>query len=282
MRRFGWSIALTAAFALGLIGPALAANEAQPASPEPEKIAVTMSVRPQETREYKVDAVVKGKIVVPDSPELRDVDAAFSLKIRHQYGRRENDGLLPLDISLLEGQFTAQDQKIEITPSLYPKLTVLIDREWRINDIFGLPSAEISQTLPGINYGNHIILFFPLGLAQPRAPGETWEWTVNIPNYGESYKFANTLKGVEDVNGVKAAVLRQEITRLPKEDVQTAAASMKATAESAFSLSEGKLLKSHVECEVSFPTSKSDAKTTSKQDLPSPRANIKIDISLVK
>ena len=254
-----------------------AAASAEDAQPAPEKVVVNTSVGPDEVRNYKIEAVVKGKAIVPDSKEPVDLDAAFFLKVRHKYSRREGDGLLPLDINLVEGRVTVQGQKIEITPSLYPKLTVLIDRDWRVTDIFGMSSARIAQTLPGINYGNHIILFYLPEGRQPHAVGETWQSSVKIPDFGETYSFANTLKGVELVDGVRAAVVRQEIVRPAKADAQSESTSMKATAESAFALDNGRLLKSHIECQVTFGPGKSESK--GRQDQDSSRANIRIDIS---
>jgi hypothetical protein len=249
----------------------------------PEKIAITTSIAPREARDYKIDAVVKGKAPSPESGEPTELNATFQLKVRHQYARREGDGLLPLEISLLEGQATVQGQKLEITPSIYPKLTVLIDRDWSIMDIFGMSSAQVPGIVPGIGYSNHIMLFLLPGGDQPRVPSDKWEFSVRIPSFGETYSFTNTLVGGQTVDGIRAAVVRQEIVRPPKQDAQGMSTSMKATAQSVFAIDGGRLLKSHVECEVTFRrASATETGSTSRQDNTTSRANIKIDISPAK
>lgn len=231
------------------------------------QVVVNTSVQPHEVRDYKVTAVVKGKLPL-ESGQPTDIDAVFSYKIRHRYSRREGDGLLPLEISLLQGEVTAQEQKLALSPDLYPKLTLLIDKSWKITDIFGLPDPQLMRMLPGINYSNLIILFYLPGGNVPRPVGSVWEAMVTLPSLGHTYKFVNTLKDVQTVGNVKAAVVKQEITRVPSAD-ESAPITMKASAESVFSLADGKLLKSHVECEVA-----------GKQGTTQSAANIKIDVEL--
>ncbi|MGB9619763.1 MAG: hypothetical protein ACPL7K_05080 [Armatimonadota bacterium] len=263
---------------------------------EPKRLAVKTAVAPGETREYRIDAVIRGKAPSAEGGEPVDIDAAFRLNVRHRYSRREGDGLLPLEISLVEGSMTVDvevegkkvPQTLQIAPNIYPKLTVLIDRDWRINDIFGLSAERASRSFPGISYGNHIILFYPGGLDQPRVVGDKWECSRKIPALGETYAFVNTLAGEQVIDGVPTAVVRQEITRPAKEDSEGITTSMKATAESAFALDDGKLIKSHVDCDVIFstrrglPGSAGDNDGSPRQDRTYSRANIKIDISLVK
>lgn len=232
-----------------------------------DQVVVNTSVQPHEVRDYKVTAVVKGKLPL-ESGSPTDIDATFSYKIRHRYLRREGDGLLPLEISLLQGEVIAQEQKLSLAPDLYPKLTLLIDKDWKITDIFGLPDPQLMRMLPGINYSNLIILFYLSGGNVPRSIGSVWEAMVMLPSLGHTYKFVNTLKDVQTIGNIKAAMVKQEITRVPSAD-ESAPMSMKASAESVFSLAEGKLLKSHVECEVA-----------GKQDATQFAANIKIDVEL--
>jgi len=232
------------------------------------QVVVNTSVQPHEVRDYKVTAVVKGKLPLePGQPT--DIDAVFSYKIRHRYLRREGDGLLPLEISLLQGEVTAQEQKLALAPDLYPKLTLLIDKSWKITDIFGLPDPQLMQMLPGINYSNLIILFYLPGGNVPRQVGSSWESMVTLPSLGHTYKFVNNLKDVQIVGNIKAAVVKQEITRVPSSADKNTPITMKASAESMFSLADGKLLKSHVECDVA-----------DKQGTTQSAASIKIDVEL--
>lgn len=274
MRHIGYVLALVA-LTFCCAAWADSAPATDPAQPEAakESVAVRTSVRDTETRDYKVTATVKGKLVAEGKPT--DIDAVFSYKIRHRYIKRDGDGLMPMEISLVEGEIAADGQKLTITPSLYPKLTVLLDKEWRITDIFGMPDSHLAQTLPGINYGNLIVLFYLPDGAEPRAVGDAWDSTVPLKAYGETFRFTNKIKSVETVNGTKAAVVRQEITSAPR-----AGGNMKATAESAFSVEGGKLLRSRIECDVfSAPA---DGSSAVQQELASPSANIKIDIAPIR
>ncbi len=232
-----------------------------------DQVVVNTSAQPYEVRDYKVTAVVKGKLPL-ESGLPTDIDATFSYKIRHRYLRREGDGLLPLEISLLQGEVSAQEQKLALSPDLYPKLTLLIDKNWKITDIFGLPDTQLIRMLPGINYSNLIILFYLSGGNVPRSVGSVWEAMVTLPSLGHTYKFVNTLKGVQSIGNTKAAVIKQEIIRVPSAD-ESAPTAMKASGESVLSLAEGKLLKSHLECEV-----------VGKQNEAQFAANIKIEVEL--
>lgn len=273
---------LVAAILAGLILPVIAEDAPTPSA---EKVAVKTSVQPREVRDYSVRATLKGKAIPSGSTEAIDLDTTTTLKIRHQYQRRGEDGLLPLEISLLGGEAVVKnasvepgenpETKIEITPALYPKLTVLLDRSWRIADVFGMPESRLADQLPGINYSNMIMLFYVPGPSEPRAVGDKWNSVVKIPSYGETYNFANTLKSVETVDGVKAAIIRQEITRERKADSPNTP-TMKATVESAFSLADGKLLRSHVDCEVVTPSEKGAERSLAA------RATVTVDIALLR
>jgi hypothetical protein len=267
--------------------PAVAEDETPtPSPPAQEKIVVTNTVKPREVRDYSVKAVMKGKAISSGSKEPIDLDTSTTLKIRHQYQRRGEDGLLPVDISFMQGTATSGSQvdergetqaaTMELTSVLYPKLTVLLDRDWQINDVYGMTPERLADQLPGIGYSNLIILFYIQGPSEPRAVGDRWESTVNVRGYGETYKFTNTLKSVELVDGVKAAIFRQEIARVSKQNSSDARATMKATVESAFALADGKLLKSHVDCEVITLPAR-DAK-----DRALALATVTIDVSLLK
>ena len=164
-------------------------------------------------RTYKIDAAINGKMLVPDVKDPLDLDITFTFKLQQKFGKRETDGMMPLDINMLEGQITSQGQKLDVAGNLYPQLTALLDKNWRINDIFGASDSQLTQKLPGINYGNMTMLFFLQGADQPHAVGDSWNTKVKIPSAGESYSFVNTIKGVQEIDGVKAALVDQQISR---------------------------------------------------------------------
>jgi hypothetical protein len=131
--------------------------------------------------------------------------------------------------------------------------------------------------LPGINYNNMLMLFYLPGPTQARALGETWDFKVMFPVLNEAYSFKNTLKSLETVNGAKAAMVKQEINRVPMPASTDPIPQLKATAQSAFLQSNGKLLKSHIDCEVVLVAA-SAGDGSSKSN----RASIKMDISLIR
>lgn len=250
------------------------------------KVFVKFAFIPREVRDYKIDAVITSRVSGSDSEPDKptDLKASFHLVVRHRYGRREADGLLPVEISLLKGNASADGSTLELAPSLYPRLTVLIDREWQITDIFGMPKERMAETLPGINYANHIILFYLPGAGEARSPGEKWSYTLKIPALSESYEFTNQVLREEIIDGIRAVVIRQEIARKSypvQEDARKA--NFKGVAESAFAVNNGRLLKSHVECEISVlaADSASESKKTHANSALS-QAAVKIDISPVE
>jgi len=248
---------------------------------EGSKVAIKTSFAPREVRDYNIDAVISGKAIPSDSPNPVELNASFHLEVRHRYGRREGDGLLPVEITLLKGNVATDGGKLELAPSLYPKLTVLVDREWRISDIFGMPEERLAESIPGINYANHIILFYLPGAAEPRNLGERWSYTVRIPALRESYEFTNAIIREIEVDGVKAAVVKREIVRLPEASERGPRAKFKATAESTFSIEGGRLLKSHAECEIAFLSNKTNG-TSQQVDSSLSQATVRIDISPIK
>lgn len=253
------------------------AQEQPPADSSSDKITVPLTAAPRETRSYKVNVDVKGKLLVEDSDQPVDLDALYALKIAHKYGRREPDGFLPLEISVIEADLTANGQKLSVTPTAFPKLTLLLGRDWQTREFFGIAGTRYAVRTPGINYANLFILFYPYGADKPRAIGETWQEKVKLAGLDETYQIALTLKSVEKIDGVEAAVVREEITWLPAEPAGSVVTTTRAAAESFFALANGKLLKSHAECEVRF--AKKDA---GGQEQAASRANIKVDIALAK
>lgn len=266
MRRLGCALVLLCLLAAGAVW----------ADETPQAVTVNVSAAAREVREFKVDAAIKGKIPLGGT-KAEDLEATFGYKIRHRYMRREGDGELPMEVSLMEGEFVTAGQKLTITPGLYPKLTVLFDKDWKITDVFGMTDAQLAQALPGINYSNLIMLFYLPEGNKPHAVGDKWESTLKLVSYGDTYRILTTLKGVETIGGVSAAVVRQEIERLPRPDVPQTT-TMKAIADTAFAIDNGRLLKSHVECQVASKPEAKDKPAQSGQDPPPLSANIKIDI----
>ncbi|MCL5104833.1 MAG: hypothetical protein M1133_12065 [Armatimonadetes bacterium] len=252
--------------------------------PAPEKVMITTTVDPNELREYSVNVTITGDMPNPDAGQPMKLDSTLCLRMVHKYGRREGDGLLPMEITLIDGSVLMGGQKLSIAPSIYPKLTVLLDSKFNIRDIYGISPTSYSASLPGINYGNMIILFYLPDGGTPHATGEKWDSKVTLPSLGEIYDFSNTLKSTGKTEGIDTATVQQEIVRVPKGGNSEPA--LKATGESTFSVATGKLMKSRVDCVVAFDSRRiasADGKTRdSKQEQTGLAANIKMDIALVK
>lgn len=252
--------------------PVLSAEDGVKPEVFSEKATIKPAVKSFEMREYTVKMNVSGMVPTPDSAEYASLEATLSYKIKHQYGKLDTEGAIPLEISLISGEITTGGQTLQIEPNVYPKLTVLIDKNWQISGIYGA-NNDAKQGLPGINYRNIIMLFYPPNLFVPHSIGETWQAKLKLPGIGETFDFTNTLKSVEGTNNAQRANLHQVITQTQAD------ASVKAIVDSVFSVADGKLLKSHADCFVQFLSSDNN---DSKKDKPARSANIKIDIALVR
>lgn len=261
---------LTLALAVAAVSGWAADDEPAGQEKHPDTVSIPTSAAPREVRDYTVSYDIKGK-----NPGNWLVDTTVTYNIRHSYGRREGDGLLPMEVSLISGHLLAGGQKIEIAPGVYPKLTVLLDRDWKTTDIFGAESRTV-QNLRGLNYGNLIVLFYLAGGEKPHGIDESWQSRVKLPALGETFDFTNTIKGVETIDGTRAARVLQEI-RPAADESAVSRHWQKCSAESYFSLEDGKLLKSHVECEVKLPSPSSPPGAS--PDVP---AIVKIDINRLK
>ncbi len=236
----------------------------------PRTLTVVTSVAPNEVRDYKADFQVSGKNAVSGS-----LSASVSYRLRHLYLRHAADEPLPLEITLQQGKITTQGQILDVTPSLYPKLTVLIDSDWRITDILGAAGSRFAQGLPGINYGNLIMLFYLVDGDKPHAVGDSWQTKIALPSLGQEYRVVNTLKGIETVNGIEAAKVAQRITGTPE-------SSMTCTVESLFSMKNGKLLRSHSNCEVDLPPDSLAPLPPDTKERGTERVVVGIDIAVVQ
>lgn len=268
-----------------LLAACLGASGVEPVPPTDstkKTVTVVTSATSGEVRDYKMDFSVKGK-----QTGTADVSAAATFKIRHSYSRNRGEELLPMEISLQKGQIITQGQALEITPALYPKLTVLLENPWQINDVLGAAGSRFAEGMPGINYGNHIVLFYLIDGDKPHAVGDSWGTKIRLPSLGQAYDVVNTMKGVETIDGIEGAKVTQQITRAPQ-GPGIPHSNMKCSIQSWFALKNGKLLKSHAECEVELPPDETVPSPPVGKNQPASKAatpektTMKIDIALVK
>ncbi len=251
----------------------LAADEPGNADREPEKITIRSSAKPTETRRYKVTVDIKGKMPVRGSAEPADLDTTYTLHLQHKYGRWDRDGLRPLEIHVTSGEAASGGQRLTVTPTMFPKITVLLKRDWSVSSLFGITGTRYEKSIPGINYVNMVLLFHLLGGDTPHAIGETWTAQTVLPTYNERYKFKNTITSLTNLDGQPAALVHQTITWTPRQEQDVPGSTVQASADSTFAIADGKLLKCKAQSQVLFRASEQDSQTH--------RANITIEISAV-
>lgn len=257
-------------------GTAVVADDTSAPADTPKRtVTVVTSAARNEVRDYKVTFELS-----EDKPGKAAPPATVSFKIRHTYGVREGEDLLPMEVTLQQGQVITQGQALEITPSIYPRLTVLLDTHFRVTDVLGASNSRFTQSTPGINYGNMPVLFYLPDADQPHAIGDTWQAKLKLPSLGQAYDIATTLKSVEVVDGVETARVTQQIASA-RQPVGGPGSHMKCTVESSFAISNGKLLKSHAECTVDLPPDVAAGQPAGENAKPT-RAKARIDIAVVK
>lgn len=258
------------AAAIWACAPALAQGEPEAA----DKIAVVTKAGQGESLDYSVVVTVKGSMPVAGSADSVELDVVYDLIVRHRYGRADRDGLVPLEISVTDSKATVGGQELAVAPGTFPRISVLFDRDWRIIEVYGL--ANYPRTVPGINYGNLVILFLLHGGGVPRAVGDKWVTDVAFPAYDETYRFTSTVKSVDRANGAGTVRVAQSIEWVNPKPAGEISAVAKATAESVFAVDGGRLLRSSVVCEVTFGGPDG---SPPKQETAAHRANITISIS---
>lgn len=262
-----------------LAGAAAFADESAAKPAVAEKITMPVNVEPNEVRSYRVTVQMKGRIAEEGSTKLMDVEGVYSMKVQHRYGIRagQGDGLLPLEISATEAEATLGDQKLAIPAADFPKLTLLMDRSWKVASVFGLAGTRYAGQVSGLNYANLIMLFFVPDMDKPHGVGESWPSKVKLPGFPGECGVTTILKSVDTKDGVKTVTIHQDYVWSRQETQTDTFANSKAAVDSTFALDTGKLLKSHVDCQVDHQKA-----AAAQQDNRGDQTNTKIDIMLEK
>lgn len=278
MRKVQFALLLIA-FAVLLVAVKTRAQDSAPQPVAAEKIAIPVRVQPSELRTYAVTVQMKGRVSGQGTEKPIDVDALASMRIRHQYGRREGDGLLSLEVSALSPEVTMGGQKMAMPATDFPKMTLLLDGSWKVSSVFGLAGSRYAGQVPSLNYGNLITLFFVPDGDKPHAVGEKWLSKVKLPGpklpgSAEDVEVTSTIKSLGDTGGVKSVTVSEDWAWFTQK-LDAGPAYNKVTAESVFALDTGKLLKSHAECLILYQDP-----ATRKQEDQDIKSNTKIDILL--
>lgn len=261
-------------FSAALLGGSSLAQSNEQTGDAEEKVTVTTRASDGETRAYRVVVTVRGSMPAPGTGDKLDLDVVYDLTVRHRFGRADRDGLTPLDITASDAKASVGGQELAVAAGTFPKITVLLDRNWRITDVFGL--ADYPRTVPGINYGNLIVLFFLPGSGVPRVIGEKWTADVVFPAYEETYRFTNTIRSVDRSGSPATARVEQTIEWLNPRPVGSVSAVARAQADSIFELDGGRLRRSSVRCEVIFGSAR---ESDTGKEVGSHRAEIRIEVS---
>jgi len=262
-----------------LAGAAAFADESAAKPAAAEKITMPVKVEPNELRSYKVSVQMKGRIAEEGSTKLTDVEGVYSMNVQHRYGIRagQGDGLLPLEISAAEAEATVGDQKLVIPAAEFPKITLLMDRSWKISSVFGIAGTRYADQAPGLNYANLIMLFFIPDVDKPHGVGESWPSKVKLTGLPGECGVTTTLKSVDTKDGVKTVTIHQDYVWSRQETGTDVFANSKAAVDSTFALDTGKLLKSHADCRLDHQKA-----GAAQQDNRGEQTYTKIDISLEK
>lgn len=254
-------VALASALVLASVSAGFGADEVKPVEQSTPRISVPTIVRPNELRTYNLSVGIKGCVAIIDSKPLL-VDAVNTMKLLHQYGARAGDGLLQLDISARNVQATINGEKAPAVTEQFPKLTLLLDKNWKLNRLFGADGTRYAGQVPGLNYANLIMLFIVPDLDKEHAIGEKWTSKVKNPGKTDEITISSTIKSRDEA--AKTVALRQEYSWSEMKLDEERSVKCSATVDSTFDSTSGKLLKSHAECRLPF-SEPSQAKPENRQ-----------------
>jgi hypothetical protein len=246
-------------------------------------ISVRPTSRPNENRDYRLAVATVGNMPNPDGTGLIDATHTAKLKVRLNFKPRDKDGLLPLIVSLVEGELQVGDQKMMTGPDFYPPITLLLDRDYRLQSVIGLTGSRFEHPKPGINYANLVMLLMLPDNLISRSVGDTWKTTFRLPGWNVHYEFENRIEAVNKMDDTECVSLTQFISARCSSDREEKWMTT-AVVRSAFSTADGSLVKSHADCKVVFgdPVANKPVKTASANPSSSACAEIKLDIVRVK
>jgi len=257
------------------------ADEQNSATGTVEQIAIPVKIEPGELRVYDVAVKMTGRMPGGDKQQPADFDATYAIQVQHQYGRREADGLLPLEISARKAEATVGGQKLTLLGASFPKLTLLLDKSHRIDSAFGLPDPRSGNQMLGLNYVNLIVLFFVPDGDQPHPVGDSsagsgWASKVKMPGAKDKIDVVTNIVSTGQEKGVKTVRVHQVWGWYVQKMADGSPAYTRFTVDSTFELDTGKLLRSHAETLVYAKNP--EVYTQEQQPY---KVNTKIDISLV-
>ncbi len=258
------------------IGNGLSFADAKPEPAEAKKVTISMNVKPNEARNYNLSFHLKGKAASESSAEPISLDATYNMKMQLKYGLREGDGLLQLDIIASEARATIDGQQFAMPTAEFPRLTLLIDNAWKVNNAFGIARTRYAERSPGLNYANLIMLYLIPDIDKAHVLGEAYKTRVKLPGFADECSVTTTYKSVEDKKGVEVVNVHQDYVWTNQKLDDGIVVDSTASVDSVIAINGGKLISSHAESKVDFRKSGTD-----DQRAGADQATTTIDISLI-
>lgn len=254
---------------------------------------VSSYLTPGKSYDYKISIKIDGDTRPANVKDTQKLNAILDLVIRHKVGKGIAEGETQSVMSVQSAAFTVDDQKISLSPTTFPQITVIVDGKGKVKNVFGASGPG----MPGLNFSNFILFMLPdSSMMQSTASipeGTKWERTVSLSDTKQSVKVTSTVKGSETIKD-KPGMLVEQVYELakPTDDNPNAGLlkSFKGTGKTTYLTPDCRPVKSHAEIEVVGLPTAVDTKTDSgdeknasaQQDPGAFNAKLLIDLTAVE
>jgi hypothetical protein len=248
------------------------------ADTKPDSINLTQAMKPGDVYKYNAKVQLAGKAIVPGIPSPMPIDAVFEMQLTHTVVNTNKEGLIQLTVVAENASAVISGQKIPSMAGAFPNLTILIDKNGEIKQVFA-ENTDVSS-VPGLKYRNLILLFMTYAPVGELKSGTSWNKSVLLPPAPEKYNLSYNLQSIEALNGVNTAKVKTDITIVPDGDSGTKISGYALTNFA----KEGKLLKSHAEVTVKYAAKKGETAEATPSGSNSSEATsttVTVDISRV-
>lgn len=215
----------------------------------PQNVNLNLQLKPGESLRYSVKVQAVGTTTQPGATASTPLDITMELVMSYTVGKPADDGSIQVTIVPESASAIVSGQRMELPPSVVPKMTAIIDKKGEIIRLFTSDPATVK--LPGLNSRNLILLFLPNAPNTGLTLGATWKKTVTLPPDREKYDFSYCLEALENVLGVQTARVKAELSVVAPEDANYSASGYATTN---YALDDTRLIMSHVEMTVKTTT----------------------------
>ena len=215
------------------------------------KYPLNCKIAPHSIMHYKVETSIRQKEPEKNAANKTGlpINADFTTIMRHKYANRgSSDKMLPLEIKALSCNMVYSGQTFSIAPDM-PTLSLLIDNNFFVKNIFGLRPTDMEVKNPGVTYSSLIMFFYPHTTEGGIVVGDQWDYSATLPAFNQIYKFKNKFVSIETIDNIRTAKIEQLVNIFSRsknsdgEVVQTPA-KYDVTAITNYSIDAGVLVKS--------------------------------------